>query len=52
MFKLFILKMQLKYYIFNYDRFYKWGIESLYYKKKLNETKKEISKLKKGLELQ
>ncbi len=47
MFKNFILKLKLKYYIFNYNRFFKWGIESKYYKKKINVIKKEITKLEK-----
>ena len=49
MFKIIILKIKLKYYTFNYNRFYTWGIESPYYKKKVNETKKEISKTKRRI---
>lgn len=47
MFKLSILNLKLKYYIFHYNRFYRWGVESPYYKSKINATKKEIQKIKK-----
>lgn len=47
MFKLSILNLKLKYYIFHYNRFYRWGVESPYYKSKINTTKKEIQKIKK-----
>lgn len=44
---LFKLNLQLKYYIFNYNRFFRWGIESPYYKSKINATKKEIERINK-----
>ena len=44
-FKLCMLQLELKYYIFNYNRFFRWGVESPYYKSKINETKKEMKKI-------
>ena len=41
------LNLKLKYYIFNYNRFFRWGIESPYYKSKINATKKEIERINK-----
>lgn len=47
MFKLMILELKLKYYIFNYNRFFRMGIVSQYYKEKMKVTQKEIKKIKK-----
>lgn len=47
MISIFLLKLKLKYYIFNYNRFFRWGIESPYYKSKITATKKEIERINK-----